>query len=75
MQTSLSATTERSDRDDLLSLKSDIQELINLTRESLQRVETIETVRPENGSEIESLSDGDDPLAKEYALFKVIFLL
>lgn len=57
------------DRDNLLSLKSDIEELISLTRESLQ---SLEGDNGENTNEDEDFDDDtQDPLDKEYALFKV----
>ncbi|XP_078045261.1 zinc finger CCCH-type with G patch domain-containing protein [Augochlora pura] len=69
VQATLSSTAEGPDRENLLSLKSDIEELINLTKESLQSIESGDT---ENDSSTEVISDDDDddPLAKEYALFK-----
>ncbi|XP_076281491.1 zinc finger CCCH-type with G patch domain-containing protein isoform X1 [Lasioglossum baleicum] len=68
VQSTLSSTAEGPDRENLLSLKSDIEELIDLTKESLQSIESGDT---ENDSSTEILSDDDDdPLAKEYALFK-----
>ncbi|XP_076627354.1 zinc finger CCCH-type with G patch domain-containing protein [Colletes latitarsis] len=68
VQSTLSTTVSGADRDNLLSLESDIQELINLTKESLQSVETGDIG---NESKTESLNDEDeDPLAKEYTLFK-----
>ncbi|XP_053987563.1 zinc finger CCCH-type with G patch domain-containing protein-like [Hylaeus volcanicus] len=68
VQATLSATASRADRDNLLSLKSDIQELINLTKENLRSVETADIG---NKLKLENLNDeDDDPLAKEYALFK-----
>lgn len=61
---------QETDRDNLLSLQSDIQELINLTKESLQ---SVEMANVGNTSKLEDSSNEDeDPLAKEYALFKVI---
>lgn len=73
VDTTLSTTPEGPDRDNLLSLKSDIEELISLTKESLQSLEgNVE----EDDDDIE-YEDGDDiiedPLDKEYALFKVRF--
>ncbi|XP_031849475.1 zinc finger CCCH-type with G patch domain-containing protein [Nomia melanderi] len=68
VQATLSSTAEGTDRENLLSLQSDIEELINLTKESLQSIESGDTG---NESSTEILSDDDnDPLAKEYALFK-----
>lgn len=68
VQTTLSTTVHEGDRNNLLSLKSDIEELINLTKESLQ---SLESTTVENKSDIDSLDEDDeDPLAKEYALFK-----
>lgn len=65
----LSATSIGPDRDNLLSLKSDIEELISLTKESLQNLEGNDIInknRDENSDdETENLLD------KEYALFKV----
>lgn len=71
VDTTLSATPIGSDRDNLLSLKSDIEELISLTKESLQNLEgdsTINKNRDDNSDDkTENLLD------KEYALFKVCF--
>lgn len=68
VQATLSAAVSGADRDNLLSLKSDIQELINLTKESLLSIETADVGHE---SKIENLNDEDeDPLTKEYALFK-----
>lgn len=50
VQATLSVTTQEADRENLLSLQSDIQELITLTKESLQGVETSS----------EDLDDDDD---------------
>lgn len=65
----LSATSIGPDRDNLLSLKSDIEELISLTKENLQNLEGSDIInknRDENSDdETENLLD------KEYALFKV----
>lgn len=72
VDTTLSATPVGPDRDNLVSLKSDIEELISLTKESLQSLEdgSINKNRDED-------SDNDDKteslLDKEYALFKVCF--
>lgn len=69
MDTTLSATPIGSDRDNLLSLKSDIEELISLTKESLQNLEGNDTIsknRDENSDD-----ETEDLLDKEYALFKV----
>lgn len=67
----MSATPIGPDRDNLISLKSDIEELISLTKESLQNLEgdsTINKNRDENSDDkLENLLD------KEYALFKVCF--
>jgi len=66
----LSTTPKGLDRDNLLSLKSDIEELIFLTKESLQSLEgdvkhTKKNDNPDN--KMENLLD------REYALFKVCF--
>ncbi|CAK9821789.1 Zinc finger CCCH-type with G patch domain-containing protein [Anthophora retusa] len=67
VQATLSVTTQEADRNNLLSLQSDIQELITLTKESLQGVESADDdLDDDNDIDI----DDDDPLAKEYALFK-----
>lgn len=65
MQIALSANPKGPDRDNLLSLQSDIQELINLTKENLESLE-----KEEND---DSTNEENDPLDREYALFKVIF--
>ncbi|XP_020287630.1 zinc finger CCCH-type with G patch domain-containing protein [Pseudomyrmex gracilis] len=68
VDTTLSITPNGPDRDNLLSLKSDIEELISLTRESLQ---SLEGDNDENANEDEDFDDDtQDPLDKEYALFK-----
>ncbi|XP_003699862.1 zinc finger CCCH-type with G patch domain-containing protein [Megachile rotundata] len=68
VQATLSTTTEETDRNNLLSLQSDIQELITLTKESLQSIEMADVG---NTSKFEdSGNEDDDPLAREYALFK-----
>ncbi|XP_071578322.1 zinc finger CCCH-type with G patch domain-containing protein isoform X1 [Temnothorax nylanderi] len=67
VDTTLSTTPKGPDRDNLLSLKSDIEELISLTKESLQTLE----------GDVENKNEDDNPddkikdlLDKEYALFK-----
>ncbi|KAK2584135.1 hypothetical protein KPH14_006569 [Odynerus spinipes] len=69
--TALSMATEQADKDDLSNLRSNIQELIDLTKENLEKLEGITT---ENTNVIEisdsEEEDKDDPLATEYALFK-----
>lgn len=70
VDTTLSATPIGPDRDNLLSLKSDIEELILLTKESLQNLEgdTINKNRDDS-----SANKTENLLDKEYALFKVCF--
>ncbi|EFN81050.1 zinc finger CCCH-type with G patch domain-containing protein [Harpegnathos saltator] len=64
----LTSTPVGSNRDNLLSLKSDIEELISLTKESLQ---SLEGNNAEEKGENEDPDDKmEDPLDKEYALFK-----
>ncbi|XP_015602108.1 zinc finger CCCH-type with G patch domain-containing protein [Cephus cinctus] len=66
VQVALSATGKGPDKDNLLSLQSDIQELISLTKDSLQSV-----LEGKNNDQSKKFTDeNDDPLAKEYALFK-----
>ncbi|KMQ88384.1 zinc finger ccch-type with g patch domain-containing [Lasius niger] len=68
VDTTLSATPIGPDRDNLISLKSDIGELISLTKESLQNLEgdsTINKNRDENSDD-----KPENLLDKEYALFK-----
>lgn len=60
VEIALSLATDGLDKDNLLSLRSDIQELINLTKESLRCAKTSK-----------SNEEAADPLADEYALFKV----
>lgn len=68
VDTTLSTTPKGPDRDNLLSLKSDIEELISLTRESLQSLEG----DVENTNEDESPNNVmENSLDREYALFKV----
>lgn len=68
VDTTLSTTPKGSDRDNLLSLKSDIEELISLTRESLRSLEgDIENKNEDNNSDDET----EDLLDREYAMFKV----
>ncbi|XP_017755554.1 PREDICTED: zinc finger CCCH-type with G patch domain-containing protein [Eufriesea mexicana] len=69
VQATLSVTTQEADRENLLSLQSDIQELITLTKESLQGVETYsEDLDDDEDDDTDNVRD--DPLAIEYALFK-----
>ncbi|KAG6801930.1 zinc finger CCCH-type with G patch domain-containing protein [Apis mellifera caucasica] len=72
VQATLSVTTQEADRENLLSLQSDIQELITLTKESLQGVETSseDLDDDDDDDDVDGDDDMDDPLAKEYALFK-----
>lgn len=67
----LSVATEKFDKDDLSNLKSNIQELIDLTKENLEKLEGM-TAKDTNVIEISDSEedDKDDPLANEYALFK-----
>ncbi|KAG7208275.1 hypothetical protein KM043_014518 [Ampulex compressa] len=68
VQTALSTTSKEPDRENLISLKSDIEELITLTKESLQNLK-----QSNEGSKTrdeDSDNEDDDPLAEEYALFK-----
>ncbi|XP_076756222.1 zinc finger CCCH-type with G patch domain-containing protein [Xylocopa sonorina] len=67
VQATLAVTTQEPDRENLLSLQSDIQELITLTKESLQGVETSSEDLDDDDDDDDDI---DDPLAKEYALFK-----
>lgn len=74
VQATLSVTTQEADRENLLSLQSDIQELITLTKKSLQGVETSsEDLDDDDDDDVEMDDDIEDPLEKEYALFKVVF--
>lgn len=70
MDTTLSTTSRGPDRDNLLSLKSDIEELISLTKESLQSLEGDE----ENKNNDNPDDKMEDLLDREYALFKVCLL-
>ncbi|KAK9310675.1 hypothetical protein QLX08_000011 [Tetragonisca angustula] len=71
VQATLSVTTQEADRENLLSLQSDIQELITLTKKSLQGVETSsEDLDDDDDDDVEMDDDMEDPLEKEYALFK-----
>lgn len=69
VDTTLSSTPVGPNKDNLLSLKSDIEELISLTKESLQ---SLEGNNAGDKGEDEDLDDKiEDSLDKEYALFKV----
>ncbi|XP_014473719.1 PREDICTED: zinc finger CCCH-type with G patch domain-containing protein [Dinoponera quadriceps] len=68
VDTTLSSTPIGPNRDNLLSLKSDIEELISLTKESLQSLER-NNIESKDEDE-DSNSKIQDPLDKEYALFK-----
>ncbi|XP_012269744.2 zinc finger CCCH-type with G patch domain-containing protein isoform X1 [Athalia rosae] len=68
VQIALSIATSGPDKENLLSLRSDIQELINLTRENLNSLK--ETSTTDNKSQ--DTDEADDPLAEEYALFKTV---
>jgi len=71
VDTTLSITPKGPDRDNLLSLKSDIEELISLTKESLQRLEGNDADKKIDDEESD---EAEDSLDKEYALFKVRFM-
>ena len=62
-------TPKGPDKDNLLSLQSDIRELINLTKESLENLEEVKNSKNENSRF--SNERNEDPLDREYALFKV----
>ncbi|XP_011306166.1 zinc finger CCCH-type with G patch domain-containing protein isoform X2 [Fopius arisanus] len=74
VQLALSGTPTGTDRNNLLSLQSDIQELIALTKESLRSAEGKETSDNEDDGlsddSQDNNDDDDDPMAKEYAIFK-----
>lgn len=73
VQLALTTATEGHDKDNLLSLQSDIQELIELTKESLKTAEGKDTSENEDDGLSDSQEeDDDDPMSKEYAMFKVI---
>lgn len=68
VDTTLSTMPKGSDRDNLLSLKSDIEELISLTRESLRNLEgDVENKNEDNNFDDET----ENLLDREYAMFKV----
>lgn len=70
MDATLSTTPKGLYRDNLLSLKSDINELIFLTKESLQNLEE----NLENTNEDDNPDDKtEDLLDREYVFFKVYF--
>lgn len=71
VQATLSVTTQETDRENLLSLQSDIQELITLTKQSLQGVESSSEDLDDDDDVDDDVDDVDldDPLAKEYAMF------
>jgi len=71
VDTTLSATPTGPERENLLSLKSDIEELIYLTRESLQSLEKNNAENKDEDDENKDSDNTEDPLDKEYALFKV----
>ncbi|KAI4501267.1 hypothetical protein M0802_003640 [Mischocyttarus mexicanus] len=70
----LSMETKESEKNDLLNLKSNLQELINLTRENLEKLEGIDNesanISESKDNDDDDANDENDPLANEYALFK-----
>lgn len=70
MQIALSVTPKGPDKDNLLSLQQDIQELINLTKENLESLENGENDKDEDSENLDN--QNEDPMDREYALFKVI---
>ncbi|KAL6428751.1 hypothetical protein ACFW04_007962 [Cataglyphis niger] len=68
VDTTLSATPIGPDRDNLLSLKSDIEELILLTKESLQNLEGDDIINKNRDDNSDNKTENS--LDKEYALFK-----
>ncbi|XP_066999121.2 zinc finger CCCH-type with G patch domain-containing protein [Anabrus simplex] len=67
VQLAISASTPGPDRDNLISLQSDIEELIKLTKENLSSVQQHQGT---NSAAEEKQNKEEDPFAKEYALFK-----
>ncbi|XP_014295690.1 zinc finger CCCH-type with G patch domain-containing protein [Microplitis demolitor] len=70
VQLALTTASEGHDKDNLLSLQSDIQELIALTKESLRSAEGKDTSDNEDDGLSDSQDEEDDPMGKEYAMFK-----
>ncbi|XP_033228980.1 zinc finger CCCH-type with G patch domain-containing protein-like [Belonocnema kinseyi] len=66
VEIALSATPKGPDKDNLLSLQSDILEVIQLTKESLESMSEVGNSNKKSASN----ESNDDPLAREYALFK-----
>ncbi|KAK9498287.1 hypothetical protein O3M35_002956 [Rhynocoris fuscipes] len=62
----LKVTPAGSDRDNLISLKNDIEELLKLTQDS---IDSLGCPEKKENEPIKVLPD-DDPFSKEYALFK-----
>lgn len=69
VETALSLATNEQDKENLSSLQSHIQELINLTRENLNSVKERKTTLDIHS---QNTDHEGDPLAKEYALFKAV---
>lgn len=65
----LSTTPKGPYRDNLLSLKSDIKELIFLTKESLQSLEDVENTNEDDNPDDKT----EDLLDREYIFLKVYF--
>ena len=70
VELALSRTTNGLERKNLLSLQADIHELITLTKESLDSSKSISFGKDDDNFS----SDNDDPMAREYAIFKVIII-
>lgn len=68
VQIALSVTPKGPDKDNLLSLQQDIQELINLTKENLESLENGENDKDEDSENLDN--QNEDPMDREYALFK-----
>lgn len=62
-------TAKDEERESLLALQSELQELIQLTEESLDTVSTTEAAGA--SSEVEGLKEEQNELDDEYALFMV----
>ncbi|CAB0016085.1 unnamed protein product [Nesidiocoris tenuis] len=65
IELALESTKAEDEKEGLLSLKADLEELIALTRESLKGLQNTQ-------AGTSTVEEDDDPMAREYALFKVI---
>ncbi|CAH1401162.1 unnamed protein product [Nezara viridula] len=66
----IAATSSGPEKNELIGLRDNIEELLNLTQESLHSLVDNDKSKNEESSAIVAAADDEDPFAKEYALFK-----